>query len=710
MYEMYPPTTAPRGGYGWLMDELGLEQPRMATAQTNQESTVPGRQGRFTGGWRRIGPRLLAGFLLLIVPTLVIGVVAVQRFSTLTATTTELSKRDLPEIVTLDRLRTLLYQQLDVEQGGGSDPTAGASGAKLLAQQRAALLALQPQDTSGPGSNDTTLVRTLIDGIVRSNALALRIDALDSRGQVAQARALRQQQVPLIQSLITAAGQLRALEDREAIAAADQVQRESSMATRLALTLTLLAVPLSILLAVLLTRSLTRPLSALLGATRGLAAGNLEASPHLTSRDEIGQLAAAFDSMRSSLRTTISALALERQQTQAIIDASADGVILVDGHQRIIQMNPSAAQLTGWGADEAIGQPCWMICGCPVQPASPPACLRVAQPGSADAGRSAPALNADSNDRDAAAGPACPATVLARAIDGGSIVQELLIQPHNGQQRWLAISCAPVPGSTGATDRRVVVSLHDISALKALDQLKTDFVAMVSHELRAPLTTVGGAVEMLGQIDPSADGGSYREVLDILEQQTRRLRTVVEEVLQVTRLQAGRLPVRLQPLPLRAFLHGLLERVRQDWAGDERPVQMPGGDEVVVWADPAMLEVVLRNLLDNARKYTPPASPLEFEILSDAAGRVQVRLSDHGPGIPPDQIERIFERFSRGHRSASEWTRGYGLGLYIARELLRAHNGEIWAENYGGGARFVFSLCTVAAGEAGEPRLQEAVV
>jgi signal transduction histidine kinase len=175
-------------------------------------------------------------------------------------------------------------------------------------------------------------------------------------------------------------------------------------------------------------------------------------------------------------------------------------------------------------------------------------------------------------------------------------------------------------------------------------------------------------------------------------------------VLQVTRLEAGRLPVCLQPLPLVAFLHMLLERIGQEWADDGRTIRMADEEEVVVWADPDMLEIVLRNLLDNARKYTPPGSPLDVEVRPDlATDRVHVRLRDHGTGIPPDQLDRIFARFSRGPQSASQWTRGYGLGLYIARELLRAHNGEIWAETHPDGACFVFSLCTTAVAEVDEP-------
>jgi len=149
------------------------------------------------------------------------------------------------------------------------------------------------------------------------------------------------------------------LQEGEAAAAAALVRRESRAATQVVLALTLLSVPLSLVLTVLLTRSLTAPLAALLRATDALAGGDLEAGPRpqVSTGDEIGRLAAAFEARRVNLRATIAALALERRQTQAIIDASADGVILVDARQRVVEVNPAATRLTGWPAVAAVGQP-----------------------------------------------------------------------------------------------------------------------------------------------------------------------------------------------------------------------------------------------------------------------------------------------------------------------------------------------------------------
>ncbi|MGZ3609640.1 MAG: sensor histidine kinase [Ktedonobacteraceae bacterium] len=247
----------------------------------------------------------------------------------------------------------------------------------------------------------------------------------------------------------------------------------------------------------------------------------------------------------------------------------------------------------------------------------------------------------------------------------------------------------------------MVIGLHDISQLKAVEQLKSDFVPMVSHELSAPLTTVTGSVEMLGLLDPAGDAESYQEVLGILDQQTRRLHQVVEEVLQLTRFEAGRLDVRLQPLPLVPFLQSLVDNIQAEWNNEDHfCIYHTPANDMLVWADAGLLEIVLRNLFDNARKYTPPGTLVEVETeIISSTGQVEIRVIDHGPGIPDDQFEHIFERFARGSQSADNWTRGYGLGLHIARNLMRAPNSSIPAEKRDGGACFVLSSWMVSDGQ-----------
>lgn len=676
-----------------------------------------------------IGLRLLLAFQIIILLTGIIGFLAVQRFSQLTSATTELNTHDLPEVITLGHLRTLLYQQYNLEQNltayGLSDnetksykivnktqcspvaPVISPDGTvesegsqscvsvpvavpgapttindfKVLEQQsfqqlgvvlqniliqRTMLLAVEPIDGVGTTANDSALIQSLVNGITGSSTFSAQVQTMIKKNQFAQAYTLEQKkQGPLLQKNLGITATLRALEQSEASTTAAQVQQESGAATTLILVLTAFALLLSFLLAIFMTRSLTRPLSLLLHATGAIASGDLEVAPQITRRDEIGRLALAFDQMRLSLRSNIATLAAERQQTQAIIDASADGVLLVDENRCITQCNPAAERLSEWEKQDAIGHHCWEVFGC-----------RGRTPEEAEAHEQI-----------------CPLLMAIQRSEKDAYA-EMQSYSYKGKHRWLAVSCAPIVQVDATSGKKLVVGLHDISQLKAVEQLKTDFVAMVSHELRAPLTTVTGSVETLSLLHPEEDKEVYHEVLSILDQQTRRLRHVVEEVLQLTRFEANRLQIHLQPLSIIQFLKDTVEHLQVESVGEARTLTLhtPAEDRQV-WADAGMLEIVICNVLDNARKYTPADSAVEIAVEPvPAKGLVQIRILDHGPGIPLDQIDHIFERFARGTQSSFDWTRGYGLGLYIARELLLAHNGTIHAENHESGASFVLSL------------------
>lgn len=397
---------------------------------------------------------------------------------------------------------------------------------KDIARDRQQLLVFESPDQGNVNAKDLPLVQKVAEGVLKTGALSEHIQALVKHAQFAQARTLDLGQLePLRLATIAATTQLVTIEQAEAANVAAQVQQESGRSTLFVFALTALCLLLSIVLAIIITRSLTRPLKVLLYTTEAIAAGNLDVEPRVERTDEIGRLASAYDKMRLSLRSTIASLSLERQQTQAIIDAIADGIILVDSTHKIVTCNPAAERLSGWRAHEAAGRYCWEVLG-----------FKETAPKEA-----------------AAHEHLLPLPVALQTRSEPSYL-ELPITSRTGQERWLAISCAPMPLHESEAEQYMVIGLHDISQLKAVEQMKSDFVTMVSHELRAPLTTVTGSVEMLSLLDPATETESYHEVLSILDQQTRRLRQVVEEVLLLTRFDAGRLEVRLQPLSITRFL------------------------------------------------------------------------------------------------------------------------------------------------------------
>jgi PAS domain S-box-containing protein len=233
--------------------------------------------------------------------------------------------------------------------------------------------------------------------------------------------------------------------------------------------------------------------------------------------------------------------------------------------------------------------------------------------------------------------------------------------------------------------------------LQTLDELKSEFVSLVSHELRAPLTNIGGGIELVlaggGDLAPRA-----KRTLQLVQAEITRLTQFVETILDLSALEAGRLPLYPGPLDIRPMLATVLAQFEARPGADRLRVEWPA-ELPPVLADERALESVLFHLVDNALKYAPQGEVL---ISAVAAGsRVEVSVSDRGPGIPPDQVETIFEKFERLDDTDNRDVYGHGLGLYMARRLLEAQGGGIRAASRPeGGARLTCWVPIVEGNDA----------
>ena len=213
--------------------------------------------------------------------------------------------------------------------------------------------------------------------------------------------------------------------------------------------------------------------------------------------------------------------------------------------------------------------------------------------------------------------------------------------------------------------------------LHKLDELKSEFVALVSHELRAPLTTLNGSLEVSLQAENSMPANA-RTTLRIMATESRRLTDFVQTILDLSRIEAGKLTINMGPVAVRPLLEQAAGVVL---AQSERVIQWNVCDDLPpVWADEVLLEQVVRNLLRNADKYSPPHTPILVGACVLDAHKIRIGVRDHGPGIPAPMRERIFERFVRGQTGESA-PPGWGLGLYLARKLIEAQNGAIEVES-----------------------------
>lgn len=244
-----------------------------------------------------------------------------------------------------------------------------------------------------------------------------------------------------------------------------------------------------------------------------------------------------------------------------------------------------------------------------------------------------------------------------------------------------------------------------VERLGELDQLKTDFLSTVSHELRTPLTAIEGVGQTLEQQWEELDHEVRDDLLRRLNANAGSLHRIITTLLDFSRLEAGRMDIRLEPVPVREFAEGLVVRLRETLAAHPVSVAVPA--DLLVRADPGLLERVLENLLTNAAMYTPDGTAVEITAHVESDGHAMVAVVDRGPGIPEQELPHLGERFFRGGDVNARVTGGAGLGLAIVREVLRLHGSELRVDSeVGRGSRFFFRLrtaehpsTTVAPGE-----------
>jgi NtrC-family two-component system sensor histidine kinase KinB len=282
-----------------------------------------------------------------------------------------------------------------------------------------------------------------------------------------------------------------------------------------------------------------------------------------------------------------------------------------------------------------------------------------------------------------------PGHTLAAAADradedgGVDLTKALVVQREGGEQRLLP-KVVRTPG-----DRRIL-TLYDVTSLARLDEMRSELVAVASHELKTPLTTLQMALAMLREKDEDLTP-RQREILATAALGCAQLSNTVEELLDLARIEAGQLRLACAPIDLRALCESLLATFEPTLEESSIQIEMNLDAARPLWADRARLHSVLANLLSNAIGFSPRGGRVSLEVGADAR-TATFRVTDAGPGVPEDLRERVFEKFFRVDHASPR--RGAGLGLYITRQIVEAHRGTIRCEAGPGGkgASFVVSL------------------
>jgi two-component system phosphate regulon sensor histidine kinase PhoR len=257
-------------------------------------------------------------------------------------------------------------------------------------------------------------------------------------------------------------------------------------------------------------------------------------------------------------------------------------------------------------------------------------------------------------------------------------------------ERWLQINAAAIYNGGGQRQGTVLV-FHDLTRLKQLENARQEFVANVSHELRTPLSLIKGYVETL--LDGARNDPEVAiKFLQTIDRNAERLRLLIEDLLAISELESGRVKLNLQPVALGPTVAKVLEDFRAR-AAAKGVTFLRLATDLAVRADPGRLEQVLGNLVDNAIKYGRSSGSVIIGARPTDAGQVEISVQDDGPGIPPEALERVFERFYRVDKARSREQGGTGLGLAIVKHLVQSHGGRVWATSaQGHGAIFYFTL------------------
>jgi two-component system sensor histidine kinase KdpD len=235
------------------------------------------------------------------------------------------------------------------------------------------------------------------------------------------------------------------------------------------------------------------------------------------------------------------------------------------------------------------------------------------------------------------------------------------------------------------------ILIRDITREKELDEMKSQLLSTVSHELRTPLASIKGFATTLLRDDVEWDDASRREFLAIIDQESDRLAELIGNLLDMSRIEAGTLRIETEPTDLRPIIEGTAAEFQMLTRAHHIEADLPSALPAIV-ADPRRARQVLRNLVENAIKYSPGGGPITITARVKT-GVVQISVADHGIGIDEQHMEHIFDRFYQVDSASTRKVGGSGLGLSICKAIVEAHHGRLWAESQpGAGSTFHFTL------------------
>ena len=402
---------------------------------------------------------------------------------------------------------------------------------------------------------------------------------------------------------------------------------------------------ISVLLSFLLSKTITTPIERITEGARSIAEGNFDQDLGVQSSDEIGELTRSFNYMARRLKTTVGEVQGERDKLNTLFLHMTDGVAAFTTDGRLIHMNPATENLLGVRMQDS--------------------------------------LTFDEMFED-----------LEMVGSDETAMRTFLTSEITRRGRVLSVTLAPY----GALDGKggVIAVLHDITEQRRLDDARREFVANVSHELRTPLTNIRSYTETLLDAAGDIPLDTEKQFLGVISSESERMARIVTDLLTLSRLDYGRMELRMTRFSLSALLHKVADAMKftAEDSGHELTVDAPDSLPEIT-GDRERIEQVVVNILSNAVKYTPSGGHIRLAACEGEKNTVRITVQDDGIGIPAEDVPRLFERFYRVDKARSRAAGGTGLGLAIAKEIVEKHGGHIELESeYGKGTTVHITLPT----------------
>jgi two-component system phosphate regulon sensor histidine kinase PhoR len=419
-----------------------------------------------------------------------------------------------------------------------------------------------------------------------------------------------------------------------------------------------------------IARGMTKPLEAVTRAAQRIRNMDYEARVEVDPRGEIGELGRAVNAMAESLQQQMVRIRQKESQLESVLDNMTSGIVMINRAGVILLLNRMAEELLGMPAHELLGRQYT---------------------------------------------EARQQYELVRLIGDALERREHLrgeLTFYYPEERQIEINLVPIEGRDDSGGLLLV--LQDVTAIRRLERMRSEFVANVSHELKTPIAAVKGFAEtLLG--GAGGDPETQRAFLQIIHDESDRLNRLVNDILELSKIESRRAPLLFSPVELGPFIGKTVELLAKEAERKNIRIETEVGDELYVEADEDRLRQIVVNVLSNAINYTPEGGRVRIQVEPVASGdgqiaeeddydAIRIRISDNGIGIPKKDLPRIFERFYRVDKARSRSSGGTGLGLSIVKHLVELHRGSIAVEStVGVGTTFTIKLPVLqeSAGDAG---------